>query len=71
MDKEIEDTLKGEQVLSTEVVASSRRNVNKYFIAFVILIAISIGIYFLFPFIHIDEIRATLNKDHHLFYWMI
>src|SRR5436190_9592807 len=71
MDKEIEDTLKGEQVLSTEVVASSRRNVNKYFIAFVILIAISIGIYFLFPFIHIDEIRATLNKDHHLFYWML
>jgi len=71
MDKEIEDTLKGEQVLSTEVVASSQRNVNKYFIAFVILIAISIGIYFLFPFIHIDEIRATLNKDHHLFYWML
>jgi len=71
MDKEIEDTLKGEQVLSTDVVASSRRNVNKYFIGFVILLALSVGIYFLFPFIHIDEIRNTLNKDHHRFYWML
>jgi uncharacterized membrane protein YfcA len=71
MDKEIEDTLKGEQILSTDVVASSRRNVNKYFIGFVILLALSVVIYFLFPFIHIDEIRNTLNKDHHRFYWML
>jgi len=71
MDNNTEETLKEEEVLSTDVVASSRRNVNKYFIAFVILLAFCTGIYFLFPFIHIDEIRATLNKDHHLFYWML
>src|SRR5258705_2362405 len=71
MDTDMEEILAGEKVLSTDVVASSRRTVNKYFIAFVILLITSIGIYFLFPFIHIDAIRATLNKDHHLFYWML
>lgn len=67
----MEETLGTEEVLSTEVVASSRKNVNKYFIAFVILLLIGIGVYLLYPFIHIDAIRATLNKDHHLFYWML
>jgi len=71
MDTDMEEILAGEKVLSTDVVASSRRTVNKYFIAFVILLITGIGIYFLFPFIHADAIRATLNKDHHLFYWML
>jgi uncharacterized protein len=71
MDKDMEETLAGEQVLSTDIVASSRKTVNKYFIGFVILLIIVTGIYFLFPFIHIDAIRATLSKEHHLFYWML
>jgi uncharacterized membrane protein YfcA len=71
MDKDMEETLAGEQVLSTDIVASSRKTVNKYFIGFVILLIIATGIYFLFPFIHVDAIRATLSKEHHLFYWML
>jgi uncharacterized protein len=71
MDTDMEEILAGEKVLSTDVVASSRRTVNKYFIGFVILLIIATGIYFLFPFIHVDAIRATLNKEHHLFYWML
>ena len=71
MDKNIEEALKGEQVISTDIVAASRKNVNRYFIAFVILLIVGIAFYFVYPFIHIDAIRATLNKDHHLFFWML
>lgn len=71
MDDIAEETLKGEEVLSTDVVAASRKTVNKYFIGFVVLLILGTGLYFLFPFIHIDAINATLNKDHHLFYWML
>ena len=71
MKSDMEDTLATEEVLSTEIVASSRKNVNAYFIAFAVLLIIAIGFYFLYPYIHIDVIRNALNKDHHLFYWML
>ncbi len=60
-----------EEILSTDVVASSRRNVNKYFFGFVLLLAIGCGIYFIYPYVHADAIAKTLNKDNHLFYWML
>ncbi|MBS1574839.1 MAG: sulfite exporter TauE/SafE family protein [Bacteroidetes bacterium] len=60
-----------EEVLSTDIIASSRKNVNIYFIGFAVLFALAIGFYFLYPYIHIDVIRQALNKDHHLFYWML
>ena len=71
MKSDMEDTLATEEVLSTEIVASSRKNVNVYFIGFAVLLIIAIGFYFLYPYIHIDVIRNALNKDHHLFYWML
>lgn len=72
MKSNMEETLATtEEVLSTDIIASSRKNVNIYFIGFAVLLALAIGFYFLYPYIHIDVIRQALNKDHHLFYWML
>ena len=71
MKSDMEETLTREEVLSTDIIASSRKTVNKYFIGFVVLLFIATGFYFAFPFIHLDAIRQTLNKDNHLFYWML
>jgi len=72
MKVDMEETLTtANDTLATDIIVSSRKNVNRYFIAFAILILLSIGFYFIYPYIHIDVIRQTLNKDHHLFYWML
>lgn len=71
MDNKTDEILVTEEVLSTDVVASSRRNVNKYFFGAVLLLAIATGVYFIYPFIHIDAVQQMLNKDSHLFYWML
>src|SRR5260221_8627256 len=71
MKVDMEETLTTENALATDIIVSSRKNVNKYFIAFAILIVLAIGFYFIYPYIHIEVIRQTLNKDHHLFYWML
>jgi uncharacterized membrane protein YfcA len=59
------------EALATDIVASGRKNVNRYFIGGLVLLALAVGFYFLYPYIHIDVIRQTLSKDHHLFYWMV
>jgi uncharacterized protein len=71
MKTDMEDTLFKEEALATDIIASSRKTVNKYFIGFVLLLVLAISFYFSYPYIHIDVIRQTLNKDHHLFYWML
>jgi uncharacterized membrane protein YfcA len=72
MKVDVEETvLPAKEALATDIVISSRKNVNKYFIGLGILLILSIGFYFLYPYIHIDVIRNALNKDHHMFYWML
>lgn len=71
MENNVEEVLAGEPVLSTDVVASSRKRVNRYFISAAVIIAIAIGFYLVYPYIHIDVIREFLNKENHLFYWML
>lgn len=65
------ESLPEEEILSTDVVASSRRNVNRYFIAFVIFIAAVFLVYYFIPTNQLIAIRETINKDNHLFYWML
>lgn len=71
MENNVEEILTNEPVLSTDVVASSRKRVNRYFIGAVVVLAIAIGFYLVYPYIHIDVIREFLNKENHLFYWML
>jgi len=56
---------------STDVVISGTRRGNRYLIVLgVVLAAVIIG-YLLFAYARFDTIMQTLNKDHHLFYWML
>jgi len=71
MEKNVEEVLASEPVLSADVVASSRKNVNKYFIAAAVIIALAIAVYFIYPYMHIAVIQDFLNKENHLFYWML
>lgn len=59
------------ETVATDIVISSRKNVNYYFFGMLILLLLAIGFYFLYPYIHIDAIQKALAKDHHLFYWML
>ena len=62
MKVDMEETLTtANDTLATDIIVSSRKNVNRYFIAFAILILLSIGFYFIYPYIHIDVIRQTLT----------
>jgi len=71
MENNVEEILTSEPVLSADVVASSRKRVNRYFVSAAVVLAIAIGFYLVYPYIHIDVIREFLNKDNHLFYWML
>jgi len=69
---DMEETLvTTKESLATDIVVSSRKNVNIYFIGFLVLLVLAIGFYFIYPYIHIDVIRQALAKDHHMFYWML
>jgi uncharacterized membrane protein YfcA len=71
MKVDMEETLRTEEALATDIIVSSRKTVNRYFIGLIALLVLAISFYFSYPYIHIDVIRQTLNKDHHLFYWML
>lgn len=72
MKVDMEETLvTTNETLATDIVVSSRKNVNKYFVGILVLLALAIGFYFIYPYIHFDVIRQALAKDHHLFYWML
>ena len=59
-----------DQVISTDVVASSRKNVNKYFALLLLLIFLVVAVYILLPNSEIESIKNVLSKDNHHFYWM-
>ncbi len=72
MKVDMEETLTtAKEVLTTDIIATGRRNLNKYFIGILVFFALAAGTYFVYPYINFDLIRETLNKDHHLFYWMM
>jgi uncharacterized membrane protein YfcA len=71
MDNKNENNIMADEVLSTDVVASGRLTVNKLFIGLIILLVFTVVICLAYPFIHADAIGQMLNKDGHLFYWML
>ncbi|MFT4094758.1 MAG: TSUP family transporter [Niabella sp.] len=60
-----------EMAESADVVAKAQKSANWYLIGLGIILLVSISIYALYYFGLTDEILQALNKDHHLFYWML
>ncbi|MFT3902833.1 MAG: TSUP family transporter [Niabella sp.] len=60
-----------EIVESTEVVAKAQKRASWYLIILGIVLLLGVSIYVLYAFGLADEILHALNKDHHLFYWML
>jgi len=65
------ETIAVEEVISTDVVKTGQNRANKYLIGLGILIIVGTVLYFLFANGQLNAVIQTLNKDHHLFYWMV
>jgi siroheme synthase-like protein len=61
----------GEMVESADVVAKAQKSTNWYLIILGIVLLVSLSVYALYAFDLVDVILQELNKDHHLFYWML
>lgn len=60
-----------EIVESADVVAKAQKSTNWYLIILGIVLLVSLSVYALYAFDLVDDILQALNKDHHLFYWML
>jgi uncharacterized protein len=60
-----------EEVIPSDVVASSRSNVNRYFLILLTVVAVLTAIYFLLSASNLNFLKATIAKDNHLFLWMV
>lgn len=60
-----------EIVESADVVAKAQKSTNWYLIILGIILLVSISVYALYAFGLVEPILQALNKDHHLFYWML
>lgn len=70
--KEVVEMIEAEEtVVSTEVIASSRKNVNRYFIGAFFFILAGVIVYILTPRGEIEILKNFLIKDNHLFFWMV
>ncbi len=56
---------------SADMVAKAQRSTNWYLIILGIVLLVSLSVYALYAFGLVDPILQALNKDHHLFYWML
>ncbi|WP_114789823.1 TSUP family transporter [Niabella yanshanensis] len=69
--KEFESEPAAEIVESADVVAKAQKSTNWYLIILGIVLLVGLSIYALYAFDLVDDILLALNKDHHLFYWML
>ena len=60
-----------EEAISTDVVKTGTKRANIYLIVLGIVLAIAAIIYLLVANGELNLVLQTLNKDHHLFYWMV
>ncbi len=60
-----------EELVSTEVVASSRKNVNRYFYFLLAIAGVLVVVYFLLSVKELNLLKQMLNQDNHRFYWMV
>lgn len=59
-------------VLTAQELISSRRKVfNKYMVAIAIILLVILFSYYFLSTEQLAVLQATLNKDNHLFYWML
>ncbi len=70
-DFETNDKTAAEIVESTEVIARAQKRANWYLIGLGLFLLVSLSVYTLYQFGMIDTILHELNKDHHLFCWML
>jgi uncharacterized membrane protein YfcA len=59
------------QIVNTEVTKTFQNKVNIYLIALGVLALLAGIIYVLFANGELNSVLRALNKDHHLFYWMV
>ena len=60
-----------EEVVPTDVVVSSRRNVNKYFIILLGVFGCLVAAYFLLSVKELDLLKQLVAQDHYRFFWML
>jgi uncharacterized membrane protein YfcA len=60
-----------EEVISTDAVKTFQNKSNKYLAALGVLLLLGAVVYILFLNGELDTLLNALNKDHHLFYWMV
>lgn len=65
------EVIAADEAISTDVVRTGTKRANIYLIVLGIVVTIITVIYFLFANGELDVIIQTLNKEHHLFYWMV
>jgi len=69
----IEEITHSHEVVSTvqELTSSRRKVINKYMIAVAIVAIVVLFIYLFLSAEQLSGLHASLNKDNHLFYWML
>jgi uncharacterized membrane protein YfcA len=65
------EPIASEEVLRTDVVKTIQNKANKYLVALGVLLLVGAIVYILFLNGELDTLLNALNKDHHLFYWMV
>ncbi len=56
---------------SHELISSGRKVFNKYMFAIAIILLVILFSYYFLSAEQLADLQATLNKDRHLFYWML
>ena len=69
--KEFETIIGKEEVVPTEIVAKSRKNVNHYFVIMLGALALFVVVYYVLPPSGLKALEDMVTQDHHRFYWMV
>ena len=69
----IEEITHSTEVVSTsqELTSSRRKVFNKYMVAIAIVLVVILFSYYFLSAEQLTVLQATINKDNHLFYWML
>ncbi|UEG48998.1 sulfite exporter TauE/SafE family protein [Ferruginibacter lapsinanis] len=69
----VEEIIESKEVVSSveEIRSNTRKVINKYSVAIIIVLLAFTLLFFLLPMDKIELIKTTLSKDNHRFYWML
>jgi len=68
---ESDDNVATDVVSSTAIVAKAQKSTNWYLIIMGVALLIALSVYALYAFDLMQPILQALNKDNHMFYWML